>query len=253
MANISPRRRRWVPPSPQEKAAAVAEAAARRAELDVAEARRRALRPALLAATGVALADPTAAVECQCGCHPTYDPAGMHDGGASCACQLAPEERHRKREQLFAGLADLFRDPETVAAQAADEQAFEAAAADLAVLEARIVCRYAPFVITGTVDGRAFYLRERHGDYQVTIARDAAPLEGPWESAPQVETIDIAEGTDADFGDPRVGQAMAVRALEAAAAAVRTYLRRASCAHEAPEGARYCPACGTELVSPNQP
>jgi hypothetical protein len=50
----------------------------------------------------------------------------------------------------------------------------------------------APFVLTGTVDERGFYLRERHSLWRGTIAPDEDPG-----ADPSVHTLDIADG-DAD-------------------------------------------------------
>jgi hypothetical protein len=41
---------------------------------------------------------------------------------------------------------------------------------------AKVVIQAAPLVITGVCDGHAFYLRERHGSWRVTIATDDDPL-----------------------------------------------------------------------------
>ncbi|MGH3444566.1 MAG: hypothetical protein ACRDPB_04250, partial [Nocardioidaceae bacterium] len=63
----------------------------------------------------------------------------------------------------------------------------------------------APFVITGRVDGRGFYLRERHGSYTVTVASDDDPGADPWGRPADQMTLDIAEGDESDLLDSNGG------------------------------------------------
>jgi hypothetical protein len=78
-------------------------------------------------------------------------------------------------------------------------------------------------VLAGTVDGRGFYLRERHGSWRVTVAPDEDPGSDPWTADPSVPTFDIADG-DADrlFVE---GDFSVVRALDVAVAPVRSSCR----------------------------
>ena len=68
-------------------------------------------------------------------------------------------------------------------------------------VSAQMVVAAAPMVITGVTDGRAFYLRERHGSWRVTIATDDDPTADPWGSALEAPSIDIASGDESDFND----------------------------------------------------
>lgn len=234
-----PRRRQLVPPTPEEAQSRADEAAAWRAELKRRDAE---LRPARLAAVraGPPLRDPDAAADCHCGCHPKPADAEQHDGGRSCGCQLTPEERHLAVKEFTAqlsslGLDDGIRSGEAELAQRAAELGVSATW--------RLVA--APFVITGNVDGRGFYLRERHGSYRVTIAPDDDPGADPWELPAERLTLDIAGGDDDDLTDPGGGCDVA-HALTVAVHAVRTYLTRQRCTHQRPTDPRhlYCAWCG---------
>ena len=107
----------------------------------------------------------------------------------------------------------------------------------------------APFVITGVCDGRAFYLRERHGSWRVTIASDDDPLCDPWGWPHDGTTIDIASGDDDEFNDAEGHFSHSV-ALQAAVEAVRDALLRNTCRHESPGTSehRYCRRCGVALA-----
>lgn len=166
---------------------------------------------------GIVLRDPQAAMDCPCGCHPRLD-LGAHGGAGQvgCSCQQTPEEREAAVQQLFASLAAARPQP------------------------------------AGTVDGRGFYLRERHGLWRVMIAPDEDPGIDPWTADPSVPTLDIADG-DADrlLAD---GDSSVVRALDVAVGAVRSFLRQRTCGHgRALPGDRFCPACGTALAAPELP
>ncbi|MDP9460026.1 MAG: hypothetical protein M3Q22_07175 [Actinomycetota bacterium] len=250
---IEPRPRQWLPPSPEQQAAAAASAATFRAEQEERRAVERPLREAMAAALtghGVVLRDPPAALDCPCGCHPRLD-LGAHGGAgqAACGCQQTPEERRTAMQQLFASLAGAS--PELELLRAEEQNVLAARAAELGV-RARIAVGMAPFVLTGTVDGRAFYLRERHGLWRVTIAPDDDPTSDPWAADPSVPALDIADG-DADRLLVDDGFSV-VRALEVAVGSVRSFLRQRECEHgRALPGDRFCAACGAALVAPESP
>ncbi len=227
---IEPRTRQWLPPSPERQAAAAASAAAFRAEQEERRAVERPLREAMAAALaehGIALRDPPAALDCPCGCHPRLD-LGTHGGAgqAGCSCQQTPEERQAAVRRLFASLAETRPHMEQLRAE--EQEALAARAAELGV-QARIAVGGAPFVLTGTVDGRGFHLRERHDLWRVTVAPDDDPGIDPWTADPSVPTLDIAD-CDADrlLVDGRFG---VVRVLDVAVGAVRSFLRQRECGH----------------------
>jgi hypothetical protein len=250
---IEPRPRQWLPPSPEQQAAAAASAATFRAEQEERRAIERPLREAMVAALaehGIVLRDPPATLDCPCGCHPRLD-LGAHGGAgqAGCSCQQTPEERRAAVQQLFASRAEV--DPQQEQTRTEEREALAARAAALGV-HARIAVGGAPFVLAGTVDGRGFYLRERHDLWRVTVAPDADPGIDPWTADPSVLTLDIADGDAARLlADDRFS---VVRTLDMAVGAVRSFLRQRECEHgRAQPGDRFCPACGTALVTPELP
>lgn len=238
-----PRWRQLLPPSPQEQAGLAEDAATWRAEHDRREAE---LRPARLAAvrTGPPVRDPDAAADCHCGCHPRPANAELHDGGLACGCQLTLGERKRAWEEFAGqldglGLDEDVRSGETELAKRAEELG----------VTARWRLTAAPFVITGNVDGRGFYLRERHGFYRVTIAADDDPAADPWELPAERATLDIADGGDDDLTGPDGGYDVA-RALTVAVHAVRLFLARRQCPHQQGPDPRqlFCSWCGVRLA-----
>jgi hypothetical protein len=213
------------------------------------EERTRPVRRAMMEVSGVPLRDLDAALGCLCGCHPRID-LELHGGGANCPCQQTPEERRAAFDSFLAALP--ASDPDDAQRAAAEKASFDARAAELEVT-ATVAVSAAPFVITGTVDGRGFYLRERHGVWRVTIAPDDEPGIDPWAAPVERATLDVASGSDDDLVDPEGGFG-AVRALDVAVTAVRTYLRQCACPHTtAPRHARYCPRCGTALIDAAAP
>lgn len=243
MALTPPIERRYVPPSVEEQERLDADARARRETFD---AEREALKPAKRAAlaAGPSLRDLDAAVQCSCSCHPTPPSANLHDGGVTCACQLSKEDRAAQRRELFHELGDWDAEREWEERVNAE---FQSEAAMLGV-SAHIVVPAAPMVITGVCDGRAFYLRERHGSWGVTIATDDDPTADPWASPLEAPSIDIASGDENDFNDD-TGRYSRALALRVAVASVRSALRRNACEHEAPESTahRFCRLCGVSL------
>ena len=231
----------------------MASAAAFRAEQEERRAVERPLRAAMVAALaehGIVLRDPPAASDCPCGCHPRLD-LRTHGraGQAGCSCQRTPEERAATKRRLFASLAAT--DPQQERARTEEQEALTARATELGA-RVRITVGGAPFVLAGTVDGRGFYLRERHDLWRVTVAPDDDPGIDPWTADPSVPTLDIADG-DADrlLVDDGFG---VVRALDVAVGAVRSFLRQRECGHRrAQPGDRFCPACGAALVPPELP
>jgi hypothetical protein len=218
----------------------------RRAAEEAAAARetaRLAQRPARLAAlaSGPTLRDIEGAANCHCGCHPSAASVELHDGGATCPCQQTIEERRK----LWDDWASLTPDDDELSHRQHRRDAFDAAVESLGV-EAEIAVEMCPLVITGVVDRRAFYLRERHDIYRVTIACAESPLDDPWRSPPEVRTIDIAEGSAGEFVSDESAE---IAALRIAVDAVRSYLRVDTCTHEVPtdDEHRFCRRCGSSL------
>lgn len=246
MALIPPTERRYVPPSAEEQERFAAEAAASRAEF---AARREAQKPAKRAAlaSGPPLRDIEAAVECGCSCHPSPGTPDTHKDGEVCRCQQTETEREVAR----ATFRSFFEGADYEAERRREELFASAlqAEADRLGVTATVKISAAPFVITGVCDGRAFYLRERHGSWDVTIASDSNPLADPWGSPRDHATIDIASGDENEFNDEN-GQFSQAIALRVTVNAVRQARQRNTCGHEPPGDVehRYCRRCGVALT-----
>lgn len=238
-----PRRRQYVPPPPEQLDADRAQWLAWRAEQD---RRQLTWRPARLAVlrTGPALRDLDAAADCPCSCHPRPADPELHSAGTACPCQRTATQRRARLEALFDRMPPVRGDRSL-------EPGRDPFAEQVAVLgvAARVACAAAPVVITGTVDGRGFYMRERHERYRVTIAPDDDPAADPWERPAECLTLDIAAGDSEDLTDPD-GRFDPVVALTVAVDAVRTFLHRRSCSHLglASPGVAYCARCGIRLT-----
>lgn len=182
-------------------------------------------------AAGPTLRDLEAAMTCGCSCHPRPASTSLHEGGVSCTCQLTPEQRQQAFDE-FVQLLDELRLDE---AFDAERDEFDATAAELGV-EARIRVAGCPLVITGSLDGQAFYFRERHEQYQVEIPTGdpAADLYDEHDHQGQ----QIASG---------VGHRTAAEALHVSVTAVRDHLRMEGCSH--PDARTFCPDCGIRVTA----
>jgi hypothetical protein len=210
----------------------------RRAELADRRAAEAPRRRAVLA-TGPALRDIAAAVECRCSCHPRPAEFTLHDGGADCPCQHTEEERRAAWDELFGILAD--RVDEDPARPSLREMLAERA--ETLGVEIRDVLDAAPFVISGVVDGRGFYLRERHGSWALVVAGDDDPAADVWRAPRTDPSITVATGDEADLVVD--GAFSATMALDLAVDAVRLFELRRRCGHRT--AGRFCPTCGVEM------
>lgn len=192
---------------------------------------------------GPALRDVDAAMDCRCSCHPRV--GDLHNGGVTCACQQTLEERKAATEKMFAALAALNHSSDWEAKQ----DQFDVAAAALGVQNAAIECQACPTVVSGIVDGRFFYLRERSGVWRITVAPENDPLLDVWNHTTTVQGVDIANGSEDDLYIE--GETFSyAHVLQFAVRTVRGHLRRSTCGHNtAPTGANFCPTCGEQLES----
>ncbi len=225
----------------EERAKAEREAAEYAAARDETARRARPYNERVLTASGVPLPDVAAALDCHCSCHPRVN-LELHEGGTRCPCQFTPEERRQSAADLFKLLTDQNYDNSDLITE---EYASLSRKAEELGVEAEIACLRAPFVIVGNIDGRGFYLRERHDVYRVTISDDDNPGANPWGDTEYTSQLDIAQGDRSDFDNDG-------EALEIAVAAVRTYLRRRACTqpHDS-SSSRYCSNCGEALIPPS--
>lgn len=181
--------------------------------------------------------------QCPCGCHPRFET--QHDGGFDCPCTWSDERRERSRKQLFEALQPS---PEALAHEALEEAELAAWFDANPGVVAERTCFAAPEVWEGTIDGRSFYFRERHGEWHIEI--DLTPnghfgqrwvgtdASGEMVTEPVELTSgpEIAHGIDTDLGTG------AVEHLDFIVRRVRDVLRTETCTHSAARA--FCPDCG---------
>lgn len=236
MAQVPPRVERFEPPDP----AAQAEARERWEQFRVEhEERRQRLLPLrrLVLAAGPALRDLEAALECVCSCHPSAGDPDLHEHGVRCPCQLTPEERAEAFESFLSLRDDLGPDPFGFEEFASD---VEGRAFALGV-ELSVVSPGGPLVVSGVVDGRGCFLRERHGFFHVEVAPGDAPLRDVWRKGPEEVSLVVAEGSESEL-EPAPGVKPGEQVVDVLVAAVRTFLLQEACTH--PGQVRFCPHCG---------
>lgn len=196
-----------------------------------AEPFRRAVLP-----LGPPLRDIEAAVHCRCSCHPQAPQMSTHAGGTDCLCQLTEQERRQVRQDLRKQLDEMsdlgIRQP-SLADQLAEP------ATEMGV-ELRDLIEAAPFVISGLVDGTGFYLRERHGKWELVLATGDDPSVDIWQFPRTSPAVCVASGRDSDFYVD--GVFSPERALRIAVDGVRIHRRRTVCNH--PGARSFCPDCG---------
>ncbi len=117
----------------------------------------------------------------------------------------------------------------------------ERAAATLGV-EATEELPAAPWVITGTVDGRTFYMRERWDSYSIVIAPDDHPGLDVWTSVDEPGVV-VREGAISDLVAADGATDYQV-ALPFVVSVIRSELRRRTCPHPTRAGDEFCPRCG---------
>jgi hypothetical protein len=100
----------------------------------------------------------------------------------------------------------------------------------------------APYQILGQVDGVRFYLRERHGEWELTVPDDTSGDDG--DPVPTRGTCTIAHGTEDDLYDPDDATAPLRRCVDE----VRRHLRRRACPHRS--AGAFCPECGQRTEPP---
>lgn len=203
---------------------------------------KRARRESLRKVAG--LRNATAAEECVCACH---DQMGeLHDQGRTCPCQLSAEERRAAFEEAMADLTTEWYQPEAVAARAKAEAEF-ASEADRLGVNVESHGGGAPYLIIGSVDGRAFFLRERGEVWHVEIAGDLNPERNPWRYDGEASIV-VAEGSTQQLeADDEAG--FEITALRIAVEAVRTFLLRRACEH--PGAGEWCQRCGVKRSEAN--
>lgn len=203
-----------------------------------ARKKRTAARRQLLGLQPGSIRDLDAAASWECSVHPRPGQPDRHGGGL-CPCQWTETDR-------AAHLAEFNRvieqqSPEQEALQRENMQALAAAAAEPEI-EAFEEVPGAPWAITGRVDGRRYYLRDRWDTNTVVVSPADQPDLNPWRGPGSARLIVVRSGDSADLFTGRWVNYR--RALREFASAVRTQMRREACEHPHDDADRFCPACG---------
>lgn len=184
------------------------------------------------------------AMDCLCGCHPQPARYNLHDGGATCPCQLSKKELKNKMKKWIDSLDEKMIVDESWKKE--QEKEDEEIREEVKKYGAEIweADGYAPFVVRGTVDGRAFYLRERHDIWRVSVAGDTNPDADIWYDV-NAEKVDVASGESSIFcSEDKIFDRK--KAVLLAVREVKRYLMQKKCHH--PNASTYCPECGKEVV-----
>lgn len=210
-------------------------------ERERAREERTAARRQLLAVQPGNIRNLDAAAACECSCHPRPGHPDLH-GGALCSCQWTHQDRAAHLREF--NLIIEQQRPEQEALQLENMRALAAAAAELDI-EAFEEVPGAPWVITGRVDGRRYYLRDRWDSYTVVVAPANQPDLDPWRAPSGTRLVVVRSGDSSDLFTGRWVNYR--RVLRVIASVVRTQLRREACTHPHSDADRFCPACGVPL------
>lgn len=123
---------------------------------------------------------------CRCSCHLRLPASGLHDYGLNCTCSETAEERRGRKADLHGRLKAIAQSLEGQRI-ASERHAAEADLQNWLADHPEVVVSsrggLAPEEWHGSVDGRTFYFRERHGEWSIdidgeTIARGLADIDG---------------------------------------------------------------------------
>ena len=199
---------------------------------------------------------------CRLGNHPTLPDDGeySHDAGFDCSCTWDAQRREQERIRRRTVWDEWLSSPTAQALHDGQERELEAVDDWIAAhpgVEAKRTVMAAPEVWEGTIDGRSFYFRERHGTWHIEIdlvpdgtfaeryvgrSDDGEMLTEPVELT---SGVTIAEGSETALGERPVEH------LNFIVDTVRAHLQRTTCAH--PRAEQYCPACGARIERAQEP
>lgn len=187
---------------------------------------------------GPALSNLDAALDCGCSCHPRPAASALHDGGLSCPCQKTPAQRRADLDEALALLSDIGK------ASKRGMDKLRAAASDMAREIGLDLLRLdvsVPFVVSGSLDGRSFYLRERHDVYDVLMSEDTSFSGDLWLADASTPVVVIRSGVSEDISSD--GSIDPLLALSRCAMWVKDAILKENCLH--PVSGRFCADCGT--------
>lgn len=147
--------------------------------------------------------------ECGCSCHPRLPTSDLHDYGFHCPCSATPEERKASWSSLLATMNARNSTPHALARRAAHEAREAELAAWLATQPDVEVTSHGGACLEqweGSVAGRRFYFRERHGEWTLDFDVVAVPTlrfrgvdddgAGIYEDDTYDEGVEIASGSE---------------------------------------------------------
>jgi len=191
---------------------------------------------------------------CSCGCHPQLPEATLHDAGFDCPCTWDDGQREARHREWRAQLEEYWASPEAQElARAREEERAEVAAWLEAhpgvIAEQTTTC--APEQWHGTVDGRSFYFRERHGEWRIELdleptGREAQRVVGTGPDGELLtEPVDMTEGAVIAEGlDTALGHT-ALEHLEFIVRTIREHVAGEACSHQG--AINFCPTCGSRV------
>jgi hypothetical protein len=189
---------------------------------------------------------------CQFGNHPKLpEPDSNGDEGFDCRCGWNQERRDAEHAAWCARWEELQNSAESLADQArwaAEQAEVEAWIGAHPGVVARQTSTACPEQWEGSVDGRSFYFRERHGQWRIELdmepnGRFAQRFVGTDEAGEMVtEPVELTEGTEsAQCVEAALGETT-IDHLAFIVRTIRDHVTGEKCPHA---GALvYCPTCG---------
>jgi hypothetical protein len=191
---------------------------------------------------------------CGCGCHPRLPEGTLHDAGFDCRCTWDDGKKEARQREWRAQLEEYWASPGAQELTRAREEECAEVAAWLEAhpgVTAEQTTACAPEQWQGTVDGRSFYFRERHGEWRIEI-----DLESTGHQAQRVigtgpdgelltEPVEMTAGTVIAEGlDTALGQT-APEHLEFIVGKIREHVIGETCSHHG--AINFCPTCGCRV------
>jgi len=191
---------------------------------------------------------------CLCSCHARLPEGELHDAGFDCRCGWDEDRRRTEKGKWRASLEDYWASAEGEERKLAWKAERAELAAWLAAhpgVSAEQTTAAAPEQWEGTVDGRSFYFRERHGDWRLELDLEptghfANRVIGPGPDGElRTESVETTAGTVIGEGvESALGQST-VDHLDFIVRAIREHIRGETCAHIG--AVNFCPACGARV------
>jgi hypothetical protein len=188
---------------------------------------------------------------CVCSCHPRLPGGELHDAGFDCSCAWDHDRRDAETGKFKAWLTEFWDGPAGQERQCAREREQAELAAWIEQhpgVTAQRTTSAAPEQWEGTVDGRSFYFRERHGEWRIELDLEptghfAQRLSGTGPDGQLVtEPVEITQGTVIAEGLDSALAETASEHLEFIVGTIREHITGEGCPHHG--AINFCPTCG---------